>query len=124
MTLMFICAAIGTTMLNLDTLVAQEDAKKLSVTQLGSDKHASEFLISIEEQVPLHIHKYHTEIIYILDGTGDMTLDDKVVKINKGDYIRVPENTKHGVKVTSENPLKVLSVQTPEYKGLDKHLVE
>lgn len=124
MTLMFICAALGTSILNLDTLVAQEDASKLSVTQLGSDKHASEFLISIADQVPLHIHTHHTEIIYILDGTGDMTINDKVVKIQKGDYIRVPENTQHGVTVTSSNPLKVLSVQTPQYKGLDKHLVE
>jgi len=120
---MFICAAIGTSILNLDTLVAQGDVDKLSVTQLGSDKHASEFLISIKEQVPLHIHKYHTEIIYILDGKGDMTINDKIIKIKKGDYIRVPENTKHGVKVTSSNPLKVLSVQTPEYNGLDKQLV-
>ncbi|PAJ73245.1 hypothetical protein CJF42_16800 [Pseudoalteromonas sp. NBT06-2] len=123
MTLMFICAAIGTSILNLDTLVHQKDADKLSVTQLGSDKHASEFLISIADQVPLHIHKHHTEIIYILEGAGDMTVNDKLVKIKKGDYIRVPENTPHGVKVTSAKPLKVLSVQTPEYKGIDKHFV-
>lgn len=121
MTLMFICAAIGTSILNLDTLVAQGDTDKLSVTQLGSNKQKSEFLITVAEQVPLYIHKYHTEIIYILDGVGDMKINDKVVKIKKGDYIRVPENTTHGVKVTSFNPLKVLSVQTPEFNGLEKN---
>jgi mannose-6-phosphate isomerase-like protein (cupin superfamily) len=121
---MFICAAMGASIMNLETIVSQSDKDKLSITPLGSDIHASEYLISIAEQVPLHIHKYHTKIIYVIDGEGDMTINDKVKKVKKGDYIRVPENTIHGVKVTSLKPLKVLSVQTPEYKGQDKHLVE
>lgn len=121
---MLICAALGSSIVNLNAMVPQADKNTLSVQPLGTDKHASEFLISIPKSVPVHIHRHHTEIVYVIDGEGKMTLNDELVSIKKGDYVRIPENTPHGVVVTSDKPLKVLSVQTPEFKGIDRHLVK
>ncbi len=124
MTLLFVANLLAATPLNLDTMVAPKELENVSVTKLSSDKHASQFLIYIKKEVPLHIHKHHTEIIYVVSGSGNMTLGDKEFEIKQGDTLRIGENTPHGVVVTSQQPLKVLSIQAPEFKGLDRHLVD
>ncbi len=123
MTLLLV-AALSSTVLNLDNLVNLDPNDNIRVHKLGEDEHASEFVIWVKNNVPLHIHRHHTEIIYILDGEGVMRIGDEKRTIQKGDYIRVPEGTPHGVTVTSEDALKVLSVQTPKFLGKDRHLVE
>lgn len=124
MTLLLLSAALGSATLNLEQMVAPSQLENIHVTPLSSSKDASQFLIFIKESVPLHIHKEHSEMVYIIDGEGQMTLGDKTFSVKKGDFIKVDENTPHGVTVTSDKPLKVLSTQTPEYFGKDKHLVE
>ena len=90
---------------------------------LGSNKDASDYVIFIKESVKTHYHAEHTELVYILDGTASMQLGNKTIAIKSGDYIRIPPNTIHSVQVTSSKPLKVLSIQTPEFKGKDRHFV-
>lgn len=124
MTLLLVGAIASALPLNLEHMLAPTDIENVSVKKLSSDENASQFLIYIKKEVPLHIHKEHTEIIYILNGEGNMTLGDKQFTVKKGDTVRIGENTPHGVVVTSAEPLKVLSIQAPEYKGLDRHLVK
>lgn len=123
MTLMFICAALLAEPLNLTNMVAPENLDNVKVHKLSSDEHASQFLIFIKKEVPLHIHKTHTETVYVVAGEGEMTLGDKRFPIKAGDFVKIDENTPHGVVVTSSEPLKVLSVQTPEFLGHDRHPV-
>ena len=40
--------------------------------------------------------------------------------IKQGDYFRIKKGTPHAVKVTSIKPLKMLSVQAPEFFGKDR----
>ena len=56
----------------------------------------------------------------MLEGSGDFTLGDTTQPIKKGDLITIPKNTWHGVEVTSKVPLKVVSIQSPEFKGVDR----
>ena len=124
MTLLLLSAAISGATLNLNEMLAPNDLENIQVKTLASDQHASQFLIYIKESVPLHIHKQHSEMVYIIDGEGTMVLGDEQFPIKKGDFVKIDKNTPHGVTVTSKQPLKVLSTQTPEYFGKDKHLVE
>ena len=94
--------------------------ENIHLIPLGSDKHASEFLIFIKKSVAPHYHASHSEIVYILEGEGIMTLGEHKKQVKKGDYIRIPETLVHDVQVTSNIPMKVLSVQTPEFKGKDR----
>jgi len=55
-----------------------------------------------------------------LSGAGTFTLGMKKFTIKKGDFIHVPKGTIHAVDVTSSNPLKVISVQSPEFLGQDR----
>jgi len=95
----------------------------VKVVKLASNKHASDFLIYIKKHVPAHYHESHTEIVYIIEGTATMQLDEQEIKMKKGDYIRILPGQVHAVEVTSKMPLKVLSVQTPEFDGSDRVMV-
>jgi len=56
----------------------------------------------------------------VIEGEGIMTVGDKTFKIKTGDYFVVPQNTYHSLKVTSKTPMKVISVQAPEFTGKDR----
>ena len=105
---------------NVDTMQVHEFYDNVFIKKLNSDKNSSTFLIFIKKEVKLHKHLTHSETIYIVEGTGEMTLGDKRLLIQKGDVLFIPENTPHAVKVTSLKPLKVISIQAPEFDGKDR----
>ena len=92
----------------------------IHVKRISSDSLSSTFAIWIKLKVKMHKHINHTEHVYVLEGKGNFTIGDKSKSIKKGDFITIPRNTWHGVEVASEIPLKVISVQSPEFKGLDR----
>ena len=96
------------------------DYDNLYIKKLSSDSLSTSFAIWIKLKVKLHKHAFHTEHVYVLEGSGDFTLGDTTQPIKKGDLITIPKNTWHGVEVTSKVPLKVVSIQSPEFKGIDR----
>ncbi|WP_281556310.1 cupin domain-containing protein [Thalassomonas sp. RHCl1] len=109
---------------SLEEIAPPADFDNVHLMALGSDKHASEYLIFVKKKVAAHYHAEHTEIVYILEGEGLMRLGDSKKRVKKGDYIRIPQGTVHAVEVTSKQPMKVFSVQTPEFKGQDRIFVK
>ena len=109
---------------NVDTIQVQDSYENVFVKKLNSDKNASTFLIFIKKEVKLHKHVTHSETIYVLEGKGVMLLGDKKMEVKKGDVLFIPENTPHSVQVTSTVPLKVLSIQAPEFDGTDRVYIE
>ena len=96
------------------------DYDNLYIKKLSSDSLSTSFAIWIKLKVKLHKHDFHTEHVYVLEGSGDFTFGDTTQPIKKGDLITIPKNTWHGVEVTSKVPLKVVSIQSPEFKGIDR----
>lgn len=94
--------------------------QNIYVKKIDSDSLVSNFIIWIKDEVKAHKHVTHCETIIVLEGAAIMTLGDKKIEIKKGDYIFVPKDTPHSVKVTSEIPLKVISIQAPEFNGDDR----
>lgn len=90
--------------------------------QIASDSLVSSFVIWIKKEVKEHKHEFHSEHVYVLEGTAEMTLNEQYFTIKAGDFIFIPKNTWHYVKVTSNEPLKVLSIQAPTFDGKDRVL--
>ncbi|MFN3918541.1 MAG: cupin domain-containing protein [Flavobacteriales bacterium] len=86
------------------------------------DSLVSTFIIWVKKEVKTHKHLSHSENIYIVEGKGKFTLGDSTYIIKKGDMLFVPQNTWHSVTTTSKNPLKVISIQSPHFDGLDRIL--
>ena len=101
-------------------IVPPANFENIHVVKLASDSFSTDFIIFVKNMVPLHKHVEHSETIYVLEGKAQLQLGDQSMEIVAGDYIRVPRGTTHGVKVLSSVPLKVLSVQAPEFFGKDR----
>ena len=91
--------------------------------QIDTDPHASTYIIWVKKNVAAHHHADHTEIVYVLEGEGEMTLGDIKRIVRPGDYIFIPRGTAHSVEVKSDEPMKVMSIQTPQFDGTDRVFV-
>lgn len=117
-------ASLGQTFQSLDTIKPPATYENIYIRVIGSDSLSSSFVIYIKKEVKKHKHLEHTEHIYILEGEGDMLLGDKTIRIKKGDVLLVPKNTVHALKVSSKDPVKVLSIQSPYFDGKDRVFIE
>jgi len=105
---------------NLKDIQPHEEYENILVKKLDTDNNSTSFVIWIKKGVKSHKHETHSEIISVIKGEGVMTINKKSFDIKSGDYFRIPENTFHSLKVTSNNPMKVLSIQSPEFLGKDR----
>jgi mannose-6-phosphate isomerase-like protein (cupin superfamily) len=107
-----------------DTITTPTSFENIYNRTLNADFLTSSFIIVIKKGVKKHKHIMHSEHVYVLDGTGEMILGERSFMIKKGDLIFIPKNTPHALKVTSTNPVKVLSIQAPNFDGKDRAVVE
>jgi len=103
---------------------AETSFENIHVLPLESDSLTSSFIIWVKSEVRAHYHRYHTEQVIVLEGEGIMQLGGKSLKVVAGDFITIPKNTVHSVQTTSEQPLKVLSIQSPRFTGEDRIFVD
>jgi mannose-6-phosphate isomerase-like protein (cupin superfamily) len=108
-----------------DTIKAPAVYENVYSRALYSDTSiVSSFVIFIKKEVKAHKHITHAEHVIVLEGKAEMTLNDKMFPIKKGDVIFIPKNSYHSVKTTSKITLKVLSIQAPYFDGKDRVIKE
>jgi quercetin dioxygenase-like cupin family protein len=99
----------------------KESFENIHVKKISEDTLSSVFLIWVKDTVATHKHEYHSESIYVHSGEGKIYLNEgPAVTIRKGDVLFIPKNTWHAVKVTSDEPMRVMSVQSPRFDGHDR----
>ena len=91
-----------------------------SVHVLFTDSLCSSFLICIPRSVAQHYHRYHTEHVFVLDGAGQMMLGDSLFPVTRGHIVVIPQGTPHAVRTSSASPLRVISIQSPQFDGSDR----
>ncbi len=106
--------------LSADELPCPEGTGPVRSVTLHNDSACSSFMLCIDAGVRPHLHRTHTEHVFVLDGTAEMMLGDSTRTIASGDAILIPPGTPHAVKVTSSTPLRVISVQSPHFDGTDR----
>lgn len=121
---LFPLAAFAQNQQSLDTAKVPATVENVYNKPLYSDSLTSSFMIVVKKEVKLHLHQYHSEQVYVISGEADMVLGDQHIHIKAGDVIFIPKNTPHSAKVTSTEPLKILSVQSPYFDGKDRVLLE
>lgn len=103
--------------------ISVKDNRPVYTETIASDPDVSSFLIVIEKGVPAHLHKAHTEYVVVISGEAKLYLDDSQYHIRPGDLIYIPALTIHEVEVLGEEPLRVVSIQSPEFKGRDRYFI-
>jgi len=60
-----------------------------------------------------HYHRKTIEYYFVVEGTGEMELDDETVPIAKGDFIVVPTGVWHTTRPTTDAELHILICALP-----------
>jgi mannose-6-phosphate isomerase-like protein (cupin superfamily) len=70
-----------------------------------------------------HYHRTTEEIYYILEGQGEMTIDDATQSVGPLDAIAIPPRAVHSILNTGSQPLVFLCTCAPAYDHEDTVLV-
>lgn len=63
--------------------------------------------------VPPHFHNETDEIIYVLEGKYELTIDGKMQIAEQGEMIVIPRKTPHGFRNLLATESKMLAIITP-----------
>ncbi|WP_135366142.1 cupin domain-containing protein [Halosimplex halophilum] len=61
----------------------------------------------------LHTHPDSDEILYVIKGEGEQTVDGDTREISTGEMVFIPEGVEHGTFNTGWEPLQLLAVYAP-----------
>ena len=87
----------------------------------GADNDAvSIHRVRIDGEATKHYHKVLTEHYYILEGAGQIELDDRLVEVSAGDVVCIPPQTRHALR----GHFEIINVVTPPFRADDEHVVE
>ena len=64
------------------------------------------------EDIGSEVHEVD-QIFYVVDGEGEAVLEDVSQECKKGTIVVVPAGTKHNVKNTDDEPLKLFTIYAP-----------
>jgi len=81
-------------------------------TRLYADEQRELLVVWVKKGIPLEKHPKLDERFLILEGTVDCYINDTVFHMNKGDFMRIPPESKHQVIVTSKTPAKAILCRT------------
>jgi mannose-6-phosphate isomerase-like protein (cupin superfamily) len=62
---------------------------------------------------PLHVHDSEDEWFYVLEGTFDIVLGDRVVRAGPGDFAFVPHGTPHRFANAGSGPARIIAAVSP-----------
>jgi len=68
------------------------------------------------QHAPAHVHEEQEEILYVLEGRGEMYFNNTPERIEKGTCIFVPPRVIHSINNTSNEVLKLAYVFSPPVK--------
>lgn len=61
-------------------------------------------------EVPEHTHDSSVEILYIEEGTAEMTVSGEKLRVGKGDAVYIPAGAKHSARVSPGATFKAVQV--------------
>jgi mannose-1-phosphate guanylyltransferase/mannose-6-phosphate isomerase len=84
----------------------------------------TEFKIKIiavnpDQQLSYQSHIHRSEHWVVIDGTGEVVINEQVVDVFPGSSIVIPLNSKHRIRNTGKKILRFVEVQTGDYFGED-----
>lgn len=71
------------------------------------------------KRLSLQRHSQRSEHWFMVEGKGNVTLDDQVVPVKAGEAVDIPVHTKHRIENPGNEPLVFIEVQQGTYFGED-----
>jgi len=89
-------------------LTPPTDFDNIAVHNLYKDEKSELMLVWAKVIVPEEEHPHVDESFLMLEGTLDCYIDDEIIHMKKGDFMRIPPHSKHKVLITSSTPAKAI----------------
>ncbi|MBC8515743.1 MAG: cupin domain-containing protein [Nitrosopumilus sp.] len=89
----------------------------------GINYSLAQFTLEPGKKSKLHKIK-SSEIYYILEGSGNLTIEDEIHILQKDDSVFVPSNSKQFIENSGNSDLKFLCIVEPAWKVDDETLLE
>jgi len=96
----------------------------LAVVTLVESSSESFHLIRVRDRVTPHIHEWSDETVYILQGEGDLLLDQEWRRVRAGMLIHVPKGVPHAYINRGATDTLVLSAYSPPFRQGDRVFLE
>ena len=105
---------------DLEELIEKEesDVKEIKALRLGGTSLTTHYIVFIRTQEPLHYHKEHDLTVRLLKGRGEIYIDGKTHRLEKGDTVFIPAGAVHSYRNLSVVSV-LLATFTPAYDGKD-----
>jgi mannose-1-phosphate guanylyltransferase/mannose-1-phosphate guanylyltransferase/mannose-6-phosphate isomerase len=75
--------------------------------------------VNPKEQLSYQSHKQREEHWIITQGQGEVVLNDEVIPVRAGSYVKIPLGSKHRMRNTGDQKLEFIEVQLGTYFGED-----
>ena len=98
--------------------------ENFKIIPLGRDKQSSYHLVQIRDKERLHRHNTHDGAVLIWEGKGELLLGGKVIKLKKGDEIKIPKGVEHSFTNENNGPTIAVVQFTPPFDGKDTEYLE
>jgi mannose-6-phosphate isomerase-like protein (cupin superfamily) len=81
---------------------------------VGCSLHVTEIRDSVR-----HYHRAVTEVYYVLEGTGQMELNDEIVEVGPGTVVTIEPGTRH--RLVSETGVRTIVFGIPAFDPDDEY---
>jgi len=85
----------------------------------GSDHKVKRIVVYPGKRLSLQRHRRRSEHWHMVSGEALVTLDDKEIRLKKGDSIDIPTNAAHRIKNIGTENLILIEIQQGDYFGED-----
>ena len=113
---------------DIEVLDGGEGTKIRQIFQPHNTLNGIRYSISHSELKPgkkSKLHKMKTsEVYYILEGEGNLQIDDAIFKVLKDHAIYIPPHSKQFIENTGKNELKFLCIVDPAWKLEDETVLD
>jgi mannose-6-phosphate isomerase-like protein (cupin superfamily) len=84
---------------------------------LATGPHLQVVIMSIPEggEIGEETHPDNDQVLYLVEGRGQVILNGAAEPFGKGDVVLVPAGTKHNFTASEGEPLKIITVYAPPH---------
>jgi mannose-1-phosphate guanylyltransferase/mannose-1-phosphate guanylyltransferase/mannose-6-phosphate isomerase len=88
---------------------------------LRDKEHFKSKVIRVDpkQQISYQSHAKREEHWVIVKGKGEVILNEQVIPVQTGSYVKIPMGAKHRIRNTSDQPIEFIEVQLGSYFGED-----
>ncbi len=89
------------------------------VLSTGIGYKVKEMRVSVGKSLSLQKHHHRSEHWFVFEGTADVLINNKTIRLSKGEDYYIPQGSIHKVSNASDSELVIIEVQRGKYLGED-----